>query len=41
VKIDRVIVAHLRMNIPAARSLKASLEGALLLATPSESGARN
>jgi hypothetical protein len=31
---DRVIVAHLRMNIPAARSLKAALEGALLLAAP-------
>jgi hypothetical protein len=41
---DRVIVAHLRMNIPAAHSLKAALEGALLLATraagtPDESGA--
>jgi hypothetical protein len=31
---DRVIVAHLRMNITAARSLKAALEGALLLAAP-------
>jgi hypothetical protein len=31
---DRVIVAHLRMNIPAALSLKAALEGALLLAAP-------
>jgi hypothetical protein len=31
---DRVIVAHLRMNIPAARSLMAALQGALLLATP-------
>jgi hypothetical protein len=31
---DRVIVAHLRMNIPAALSLKAALEGALLLAKP-------
>jgi hypothetical protein len=42
--IDRVIVAHLRMNVPAARSLKAALEGALLLAapvagTPEQSGA--
>ena len=41
---DRVIVAHLRMNIPAAHSLKAALEGALLLAaraagTPDPSGA--
>ena len=31
---DRVIVAHLRMNIPAALALKAAIEGALLLATP-------
>ena len=31
---DRVIVAHLRMNIPAAQSLKAAIEGALLLAAP-------
>jgi hypothetical protein len=41
VKIDRVIVAHLRMNIPAARSLKKALEGALLMATPLESEAKN
>jgi hypothetical protein len=31
---DRVIVAHLRMNVPAARALKAAIEGALLLAAP-------
>jgi hypothetical protein len=31
---DRVIVAHLRMNVPAALSLKAAIEGALLLAAP-------
>jgi hypothetical protein len=31
---DRVIVAHLRMSIPAALSLKAAIEGALLLARP-------
>jgi hypothetical protein len=31
---DRVVVAHLRMNVPAARSLKAAIEGALLLAAP-------
>jgi hypothetical protein len=31
---DRVIVAHLRMNVPAALSLKAALEGALLMAAP-------
>jgi hypothetical protein len=29
---DRVIVAHLRMNMPAAHSLKAAIDGALLLA---------
>ena len=34
VSTDRVIVAHLRMNIPAALALKAAIEGALLLATP-------
>jgi hypothetical protein len=32
---DRAIVAHLRMNIPAALSLKSAIEGALLLAMPS------
>jgi hypothetical protein len=31
---DEISVAHLRMNLPAARALKAALEGALLLATP-------
>ena len=31
---DRVVVAHLRMNIPAALSLKAAIDGALLLAAP-------
>ena len=31
---DRAIVAHLRMNIAAAHSLKAALERALLLAVP-------
>ena len=41
---DRVIVAHLRMNVPAALSLKAAIEGALRLAAPasgapSQSGA--
>ena len=34
VSLDRVIVAHLRMNIPAARALEAAIEGALLLAAP-------
>ena len=32
--VDRVIVAHLRMNIPAALALKAAIEGALLMAAP-------
>jgi len=41
VETERVIVGHLRMNIPAALSLKAALEGALLLATPTETGSRN
>jgi hypothetical protein len=40
---DRVIVAHLRMNVPAALALKAAIEGALLLAAgaPSQSGKPN
>jgi hypothetical protein len=38
---DLVIVAHLRMNVPAALSLKAALEGALLLAQPAQSETRN
>ena len=31
---DQVIVAHLRMNIPAAQALRAALHNALLLAAP-------
>jgi hypothetical protein len=38
---DRVAVAHLRMSIPAALALKAAIEGALLLANPVTSEARN
>ena len=38
---DSVVVAHLRMNVPAALSLKAALEGALLLAAPAQSEAKN
>ena len=38
---ERVAVAHLRMNIPATRSLITALERALLLATPSQSETRN
>ena len=34
--IDRVVTAHLRMNIIAARSLKAAIEGALLIAAPAQ-----
>ena len=30
----RVVVAHLRMSVPAALSLKAAIEGALLMAQP-------
>ena len=38
---DDVVVAHLRMNYQAARSLKAALEGALLLAAPAQTQAKN
>jgi len=38
---DRVVVAHLRMNIPATRSLIAALQGALLLANPAPSDSKN
>jgi len=38
---DRVTVAHLRMNALAAESLIRALQGALLLARPSESNAKN
>jgi hypothetical protein len=38
---DRVVVAHLRMNITAARGLYAALEKALLLAAPAQSDAKN
>lgn len=31
---DSVIVAYLRMNVPAAQSLKAAIDNALLLAAP-------
>ena len=41
VKNDRVMVAHLRTSIAGARSLKAALEGALLLATPAKSEQQN
>ena len=38
---ERVVVAHLRMNVAAARSLKAALEGGLLLANPTASETKN
>jgi hypothetical protein len=38
---DHVVVAHLRMNMAAARALKAALEGAILLASPSPSDTPN
>lgn len=38
---ERVIVAHLRMNIPAAKALRSALDGALFLASPAESQAKN
>ncbi len=38
---DRVVTAHLRMSVQAAQSLRAALDGALLLAAPAESLARN
>ena len=41
VTVERIIVSHLRMSIPAARSLKAAIEGALLLAEPASSESRN
>jgi hypothetical protein len=36
VKRERVVVAHLRMNIPAAKALQRAIEGALLLAAPAD-----
>jgi hypothetical protein len=39
--LERVVVAHLRMGVPAARALKAAIEGALLLAAPASSEAKN
>lgn len=41
VRSDRVIVANLRMSIAAALSLKATIDGAILMATPVESEAKN
>ena len=38
---ERVTVAHLRMNVPAAQSLKAAIEAALLLANPAPTETMN
>ena len=38
---ERVIVAHLRMNIPAALSLKRAIDAALLLASRRPSDSKN
>jgi hypothetical protein len=41
VLVDRVITAHLRMSVPAARALGRAVDSALLLAAPAESEAKN
>lgn len=41
VSYDRVVVAHLRMSVVAAQSLKAAIEGALLLINPAPSATKN
>lgn len=38
---DRVLVGHLRMNIPAAQSLRDSLDRALLMAKPAPTEAKD
>ena len=40
-KIDRVVVAYLRGNMQAARSLRDALDKALLLAAPPDGGKAN
>jgi hypothetical protein len=39
--VGRVVVAHLRMNVLAAESLRAALNDALLLVAPSPTQAQN
>jgi hypothetical protein len=39
--VDRVVVAHLRGNIPAIRNLRAALDGILLMAEPTPEGPTN
>jgi hypothetical protein len=38
---DRVIVAHIRCNLPAIRSLRAAIDGILLMAEPKPEGPAN
>jgi hypothetical protein len=38
---DRIVVAHLRMSVPAAKDLKAAIERALLLAAPAAGSCNN
>jgi hypothetical protein len=39
--VDRVVVAHLRSNLPALRSLRAAIDGILLMAEPTPEGFAN
>ena len=39
--VDRVVVAHLRMSAPAAMSLKAAIEGVLLIEAPGPTQTKN
>ena len=41
VAVDRVVVAHLRSNLPALRSLRAAIDGILLMAEPTPEGPAN
>jgi hypothetical protein len=41
VESDRVVVAHLRMNLATAKALINALEGAILMATPAETETKN
>ena len=39
--VDRVLVGHLRMSVPAAQSLRDAIDRALLMAKPAPTEARN
>jgi hypothetical protein len=41
VAVDRVVVAHLRSSLPALRSLRAAIDGVLLMAEPTPKGPAN